>query len=104
MTNKYNIPKELEAKIRKKYSHCVFCGIKLKDYYPEKGNDKATIEHIDNNGPLNKEENIVMCCNSCNSSKGIMNLKDWLETDYCKKKKIKENMAEVIRNWMRKEK
>lgn len=36
---------------------------------------------------------------SCNASKGAKLLKDWLKSDYCKRKNINENtVAEVVKN------
>jgi hypothetical protein len=99
MSNSWGIPDWLEKKIRDRDKFCVYCHIKLKEYPLTKGtpSDKATFEHIDNDG-LPSEENIAMCCASCNSSKGTKKLLDWFSSDYCKKKKInKETVAEIIK-------
>jgi 5-methylcytosine-specific restriction endonuclease McrA len=97
--NKWGIPNWLEEKVKKRDKFCVYCHVKLKEYPRTKGTpgDKATWEHIDNNGP-NSEFNVVRCCSSCNASKGTKKLSDWLESSYCKKKKIsKETIANVVR-------
>jgi len=87
--NKWGIPEWLEQKVRKRDKCCVYCHIKMKEYPHTKGTpkDKATWEHIDNNGP-NSESNVVLCCQSCNSSKGTKKISPWLKSSYCKKKKI----------------
>ena len=50
MTNNYGIPNEIEQKVRKRDKSCVYCGKRLKEYYVGKGGDKATIEHVNNDG------------------------------------------------------
>ena len=99
MANKYGIPDELEEKIRKKYKICVYCHRKLKAHPHTRGTpkDKATIEHIDNDGSLISEGNLVMCCHSCNTSKGTKNLFKWFKSDYCEKKNInKKTVAKDV--------
>lgn len=102
MVNEYGIHEEIEQKVRKRDKHCVYCHIRLKEYYAGKGKDKATIEHMNNDGPYDKEWNLAMCCNSCNSSKFDKNLLDWFESTYCKRKKInKESVANVIKEYLK---
>jgi uncharacterized Fe-S cluster protein YjdI len=101
MANSYNIPDKNEQKIRKRDKNCVYCHVKLKPYTRDKGTNKATIEHMNNDGPYDKEWNIAICCNSCNSRKGSMKLFDWFESPYCKKNNInKETVAPVIKGWL----
>lgn len=95
---KWGMALEREEKV-KKYKHCVYCHVKFKKYSRSKRSrkDEATIEHIDNNGP-NSEANVVMCCRSCNASKGTKKLSAWLKSPYCIKRKInKRTVARVIR-------
>ena len=102
MTNNWNIPEWLEKKVKKRDKSCVYCHIKLKEYPSIKGTpcDKATFEHIDNDG-LPSEENIAMCCSSCNASKGTKKLLDWFNSCYCKKKEInKETVAGIIKRYI----
>jgi len=87
MANKWNIPKELEEKIKKRDKSCVYCHKEFKN----NPKDKLTWEHIDNNEKNISEENIALCCVSCNSSKGTKSLKEWLDSDYCKKLGINKN-------------
>ena len=82
--NKWRIPKELEENIRKRDKVCFYCNKEFKN----NSKDKATWEHIDNNAKNISEENIVLCCNSCNASKGTKSLREWLKSDYCKMKGI----------------
>jgi len=96
--NKWGIPYSIEEKVKKRDKFCVYCHIKLKEYSRTKGTpgDKATWEHIKNDGP-NSESNVVRCCCSCNASKGTKKLSDWLESSYCKKKNIsKKTIANVV--------
>jgi hypothetical protein len=103
MGNTYDISSELETFIRRKYKNCIYCGIKLKNSKKNYRN-KATIEHIDNIVRHRTKDNLAMCCNSCNASKGKLPLRVWLETDYCKKKKVKSKMAPIVKRFLRKHK
>ena len=102
MSNNYNIPDWLEAKVRARDKFCVYCGILMKEYLRTRGTpgDKATFEHIDNDGPA-EEWNIAMCCSSCNSSKGVIRLNEWLKSEYCQKKNInKDSVAQIIKDFL----
>ena len=97
--NNWGIPAWLEEKVRKRDKFCVYCHVKMKEYPHTKGtpHDKATWEHIDNDGP-NSEANVARCCCSCNASKGTKKLADWLKSSYCKKSGItKERIASIAR-------
>lgn len=107
MANNWNIPDEIEQKARERDKFCVYCHIELKEYPQSKGmfTDQATIEHMDNTGldnnGLPSEENIAICCGSCNASRGTKNLLDWFESPYCKKKNInKKTVAEIIKQYI----
>jgi len=106
MTENWDPPDWLKRKVIARDKSCVYCGIKLKEYYRGKGKDKATLEHIENR-PCVEEWNIAMCCNSCNSSKDQMKLLDWFESDYCKGKnelKVlinKETVAPIIKEYIK---
>ena len=88
-----HIPEVMEIEIRKRDKKCVYCGIKFsQEIHP-------TWEHIINDENIITFENIVLCCRSCNSSKGQKLLKDWIETEYCKKKNISYNtVTPIIKN------
>ncbi len=92
MTNRWNIQDLLEKKIRDRDKSCVYCKVKFKENFT----DKATFEHIDNDEKNISEDNIALCCASCNASKGSKNLFDWLESTYCKKKNITKNTVANI--------
>jgi len=100
MTNNYGIPDWLEKKVRERDKFCIYCHVEMKEYPHVRGTpkDKATIEHIDNDVNHISEENIAMCCASCNASKGKKPLSEWFDSEYCKKRGIsKEKVADVVR-------
>ena len=102
MSNNYNIPDWLEEKVRNRDKKCIYCRVKMKEYRHTKGTpgDKATFEHIDNDGPPTVG-NIAMCCATCNSSKGTKKLRDWLKSDYCRAKNINlKTVAPIIRKYI----
>lgn len=50
-----------------------------------------------NDAKIITPENIVLCCFSCNASKGQKELSLWLKSDYCKSKAIDEaTVAPII--------
>jgi 5-methylcytosine-specific restriction endonuclease McrA len=103
MSNKWNIPDWIEKKVMERDKYCVYCNVEMKEYSHTKGTprDKATFEHIDNYGSSSDENNIAMCCTSCNSSRGAKKLLDWFESPYCKKKNItKETVASPIKRYL----
>ena len=81
MANNWKIPSSLEAEIRKRDKVCSYCG---RAFVPYKVSTKeaASWEHIVNDISLITRENIVLCCCSCNSSKGNKPLKSWLGSEY----------------------
>lgn len=84
MSNKWHIPRKLEEKIRSRDKKCIYCH---KEFGKEI-KDRAEWEHIDNDENNITEENIALCCGSCNRSKGAKSLKEWLKSKYCKRKGI----------------
>lgn len=101
--NRWGTPADVEAAARKRDKNCVYCGVVFKRYAPGIGGRTrmATLEHINNND-VKSPSNVVMCCGSCNSSKGTKTLAEWLESEYCKKNKINEKrVALVVRNWIK---
>ena len=92
--NKFGIPEEVLARIRSRDKNCVYCRKPM--IYPYVANcskDCATIEHLNLGGPFYwshglQEEDIVLCCGSCNSSRGIQTLTDWFRTPYCIEKNV----------------
>ena len=111
MANHFDIPEEVEKRIRLRNKVCVYCGKKMKQYKNIKGcfRDKATIEHISYNGPFYwdngkgvKEEHLAICCGSCNSSRGPKKISNWFKLEYCIKNNINEKtVAKVIKNYLK---
>ncbi len=97
MANKWNIPSWLEEDVRRRDISCVYCGVMFKN----NSCDMASWEHINNKAKDVEKWNIALCCRSCNSSKGVKNLIDWLKSSYCLDKNINEKtMADIIRKYI----
>ena len=93
--NKWNIPFNLEMEIRKRDKRCVYCH---SNFDANSFKNRATWEHIDNNAKNISVDNIVLCCSSCNSSKGVKTLINWLESSYCKRNGIsKETVTSIVK-------
>ena len=100
MSNIYGISKQDELEIRARDKTCVYCHTAMK----QTGGSGATIEHFNNDGPLDKKYNLAICCRRCNSSKGTMSLSAWFKTPYCnerKKKITKKTVAKPVKEFMR---
>ena len=100
MTNRWNIPPDLEREISKRDKTCVYCGIRHIDKVTPGVSRKAiaTWEHIINDARIITRENIARCCFSCNASKGAKKLSEWINSEYCKKREINEaTVADVIK-------
>jgi len=49
-----------------------------------------------------KESELAVCCGSCNSSRGKLQLSDWFGSPYCRAKGINEiTVAEPVRKYLR---
>lgn len=97
MANKWNIPSWLEKEVRLRDLNCVYCGVKFQN----NSCDMASWEHINNKGKDVEKWNIVLCCRSCNSSKGVKNLIDWLNSPYCLNKNINtKTVANIIKKYI----
>jgi len=97
MANRWNIPSEMERRVRNRDTACVYCHVKFEN----NPKDRATWEHIDNSAKNICDENITLCCSSCNASKSDKQLLEWFESQYCKQKGItKDSVAEVIKRWI----
>lgn len=98
--NRWKIPEWLENKVRKRDKKCVYCGMKMLNNIPKsrKKGKLASWEHIINDTSIITQKNIALCCTACNSSKGVKSLKDWLKSEYCKKRHInKSTVANIIK-------
>ncbi len=102
MSNTYGIPEQVERDIRARDKTCVYCGILMKQRPHARSASGATIEHFNNDGPLDKKCNLAICCRRCNSSRRDKSLSDWFETPYCRKKKINEKtVSKPVKEYMR---
>jgi len=98
--NIFEIPEEILKRIRSRDEDCVYCQKPM--IYPcdrTSYRDSATIEHLNCDGPFYwsdglQPEDIVICCGSCNSSRGAKKLTEWFTTRYCIEKNInRENSS-----------
>lgn len=97
MANRWGIPKEVEEFVKHRDLSCVYCCISFVNSIPTH-KTRPTWEHIINDIRINGVDNIVICCGSCNASKGTKILKDWLKSKYCETKGITvDNVAVVIK-------
>lgn len=108
MKNKYGIPTDELEKIYKRDKKCVYCQKKMIFPYDLSiRKDSATIEHLNYNGPFywNKGlqiKDIVICCGSCNSSRGIKKLNDWFNSSYCISNNINENtVSNTVKKYLK---
>ena len=104
MGNKYGIPEDALKNIRARDSKCVYCQKDMiESIQGSWRGDWATIEHLNNIGPLNDPNTVAICCGSCNSSRRNKKLLDWFKTQYCKEKDISAmTVAEPVRNYIKK--
>ena len=97
MANSWNIPEWLEQKVLERDSHCIYCNVDFSIAHNSR-KTMPTWEHIENDARIITPENIARCCSSCNASKGVKDLKEWLKSSYCKRKQItNETIAPVAR-------
>ena len=97
MANRWGIPKDVEEYVKRRDTKCVYCGLEFSKENTSR-KSKPSWEHIINDIRIKGIDNITLCCMSCNASKGARILKDWLQSDYCKKKGItEENVAIVVK-------
>lgn len=90
----------MESAIRERDQVCVYCGVAFTEAYSQDGSRKhrPTWEHIINDASIVTLDNLALCCNSCNASKGSKTLVNWLSSDYCRRNGISnESVADVVR-------
>ena len=103
--NTWGIPDWLEREVRERDKTCIYCGIPMIEKMPPGGTRHAvaTWEHIVDDARIVTRENIARCCVACNSSKGVKNLSDWIQSSYCKKRGIStEKVSEVVKQALQK--
>ena len=97
MTNRFGIPETELLKVRSRDKNCAYCHKEMVfPFISNKRQDCATIEHLNFEGPFYWNDglqikDIVICCGSCNSSRGINKLLGWFKSKYCIDKNINEN-------------
>lgn len=110
---KYGISKDDIDYIKRRDKDCVYCG-KIFDitHNPEKRVDWDTIEHLNHRADWDSvrsyirdhkpvPEIIVICCASCNSSRGSKPLLEWFKSKYCISRKINiDTVDETVRNYV----
>ena len=102
MANNWNIPLWLELEVKNRDKRCVYCGIEFTSSKVSK-KTAPSWEHIINDAKIITRENIALCCCSCNASKGQKELSIWLESKYCKEKRINKNtVASIIKQFLMK--
>ena len=107
MANKFGIPETVLAEIAARDRQCVYCQkVMLYPYMGDVPRDSATIEHLNFDGPFYwgrglRAEDIVMCCGSCNSSRGRKTLPEWFASAYCVERNITaETVARPVREYL----
>src|SRR5262245_29258362 len=105
--NSFGIPENVLSQIRSRDKDCVYCGkTMIYPYARTEQRDCATIEHLNFDGPFCwwdglHADDIVLCCGSCNSSRGIKKLTDWFTTQYCIEKNINANtVAAPVKSYL----
>jgi hypothetical protein len=98
MSNAFGIPEEVEQEVRNRDKNCVYCHKIMAPCVGDNRCDWATIEHFREEGPFYwekglKQEDLAICCGSCNSSRGRKRLSDWFKTRFCIERNINENTA-----------
>lgn len=95
--NRWKIPEALEREVLARDTQCVYCGVAFVPVSALRRH-RPSWEHIVNGEKIVTRENIARCCISCNASKGMKLLSDWLESGYCKRRGItKETVALVVK-------
>jgi len=110
MVNRFRIPNEIEKEIRARDKRCVYCHKKMTSKINRaRGKDYPTFEHFNMNvGAPNywdeglRIEDIAICCNQCNASRGSKKLPDWFRTKYCTSRNINGNtVADIVKKYLR---
>jgi hypothetical protein len=104
--NKFGIPGNVLSQIKARDKACVYCRKAMVYPYVAKNSaDCATIEHLNFDGPFYwrdrlRAHDVVLCCGSCNSSRGKKKLTDWFATAYCIDKNINaKTVAAPVRSY-----
>lgn len=109
--NRFRIPDNVLSEIRARDQTCVYCHkTMVYPYLAQKRSDCATIEHLNFDGPFYWGEagfdaqDIVICCGSCNSSRGVKRLADWFQTRYCIERNINfDTVADPVKSYLQRQ-
>ena len=85
--NRWNISNSVEVEVIARDRKCVYCGWEF-EKVPSSRGKAPSWEHIVNDLSIVTRDNIVLCCVSCNASKGTKSLAKWLESNYCHERGI----------------
>ena len=102
MKNNYGLPSKALGKIKERDVVCVYCKKQMLEHI--QGNPRTnwyTIEHLNYLPPWNNPETVVICCWSCNSSRGNRKIRNWFKTEYCVSRNINENtVTETVKKYL----
>ena len=112
MANQFGIPQDVEQRLRAGFIICAYCRGAMQAHLGLRGckGDKATIEHLNWEGPFYwsdglKEEDLVICCGSCNSSRGKKTLRVWFASTYCVQRGISAStVADEVKRYLERQK
>jgi hypothetical protein len=103
----YGIPDRVLSELIARDKSCVYCQkTMIYTYQARNCKDFATIEHLKFGGPVYwseglREDGIVICCMSCNSSRGSKKLTDWFKSRYCIDRNINtDTVAESVKIYL----
>ncbi|MGE0055699.1 MAG: hypothetical protein AB7S74_15980 [Hyphomicrobium sp.] len=98
MKDRYGIPGDVLAELRRRDKNCVYCGVLMPDKRSDHPLDFATIEHL---YPAGDDPTWVSwCCNGCNI-RHKKPLREWFKSEYCIERGINENtVAPIIRQFL----
>jgi len=102
MKNNYGLPgKDLDV-IKERDGVCVYCKKQMLEHVS--GNQRSdwyTIEHLNYLPPWNNPKTVVICCWSCNSSRGNKKIRDWFKTEYCLSRNINDKtVTKTVKNYI----
>jgi hypothetical protein len=99
---KYGIPDLIVRHAAWRDKSCVYCKLRFRVGTRSRKN-LASWEHMDAYSVKHpKVWNIVLCCGSCNSSRGPKGLAEWFDSAYCRKKNIsRQTVAIVIQRYLK---
>jgi len=107
MKSKYGIPKQELESIINNHKNCEYCSKTMIFPFDSKNRgDSATIEHLNYDGPFYIKnglilDDIVIVCQSCNSSRGRKKIIDWFKSEYCNKRNINfESVSQNVKDYI----